>query len=140
MSILKGLFGQKPAGSQPLEFRDVSWGTTQPIMLGLGEGIVSLAAYGTYSFAVSDRQRLPEQIGDIQDPEKQRELCMWLRPILAGKLTDVLGEMAATRSDVSELVAFADEIAARVKAQAAPAFQSVGLTLTDVRIVKLTQR
>jgi len=48
MSILKGLFGQKPADDQPQEFRDVTWGTVQPVTLRLGEGIVSLAAHGTY--------------------------------------------------------------------------------------------
>jgi membrane protease subunit (stomatin/prohibitin family) len=140
MSILKGLFGQKPADDQPQEFRDVTWGTVQPVTLRLGEGIVSLAAHGTYSFAVSDRQRLPERIGDVQDQDKQRELFMWLRPILTSKLFDALGGMAPTKSSVSELAAATDEIAAAVKAQAGPDFQAVGLTLTDFRIANLVQR
>ena len=140
MSILKGLFGQKPADDQPQEFRDVTWGTVQPVTLRLGEGIVSLAAHGTYSFAVSDRQRLPERIGDVQDQDKQRELFMWLRPILTSKLFDALGGKAPTKSSVSELAAATDEIAAAVQAQAGPDFQAVGLTLTDFRIANLVQR
>lgn len=120
--------------SSAQEFNDLPWGTPMPVMLRIGAGVVSVVARGSYSVAVSDEGRFRERVGDVDGLRSQA------RPILASKLADALGSIAASKASMAELAASSAEIAAAVKSQAEQGFNALGLTVTQVKIEAIEER
>jgi len=112
----------------PQEFNDLRWGTPMPVMLRLGSEIVSVRARGSWSVAVSNPQLFKERAGDTDALPGQ------VRSILASKLYDALGEMSSGKSDVAEIAACAQEIAAAVKPRVEQELNAWGLTVTQISI------
>ena len=121
------------------EFADRKWGTPQPIIVrnpGMGLGVALLQAFGSYSFQVSDPQQFVTQIVGAQGIYMMSEIENRLRTMLLSKLTDLLGETAASHS-VVELIGLNEELGAGVRAKAQDDFAAIGLTLKTFYIGNL---
>jgi excisionase family DNA binding protein len=113
------------------EFADRKWGTPQPIIVrnpNMGLGVALLQGFGTYSFQVNDPQQFITQIVGAQGTYNTRDIEARLRSMLLSKLSDLLGETAATNS-VPELIGLTEELGAGVRAKTQDDFLALGLTL-----------
>ncbi len=121
------------------EFPDRKWGTPQPIIVrnpNMGLGVALLQAFGTYGFQMNDPQQFINQIVGAQGVFRVSEIESRLRAILLSKLSDLLGETAASQS-VPELIGLTEELGAGVRAKAVDDFLAVGLTLKSYYIENL---
>ena len=113
---------------KPQEFNDLLWGTLTPVMLRLGSEIVSVRARGSCSVAVSNPQLFRERMDDANAVPGQ------VRYILVSKLSDMLGETSHNKSDIAEIVACSEEIAAAVKSTAEQDLNALGLMIKQFSI------
>jgi excisionase family DNA binding protein len=121
------------------EFADKKWGTPQPIIVrnpNMGLGVALLQGFGAYSFQVEDVQQFVTQIVGTQGIYRTTEIEGRLRSMLLSKLSDLLGETAATQS-VPELIGLTEELGAGVRAKAQDDFSALGLTLKSFYIENL---
>jgi membrane protease subunit (stomatin/prohibitin family) len=137
MNILQGLFSKKQTEDKPQEFRDIKWGTVQPVYVQLGSVITPLRAWGDFSCAVNNHQQFKDKFGDAQGEDKLSELTSHLQPVLVSGVIDVLGEMSSGKSGLAELSADLNAVAAAVKARAEPNFNALGLTLLSVSVLNI---
>jgi excisionase family DNA binding protein len=121
------------------EFADKKWGTPQPIIVrnpNMGLGVALLQGFGAYSYQVEDVQQFVTQIVGTQGIFRTTEIEGRLRSMLLSKLSDLLGETAATQS-VPELIGLTEELGAGVRAKAQDDFSALGLTLKSFYIENL---
>lgn len=121
------------------EFADKKWGTPQPIIVrnpNMGLGVALLQGFGAYSFQVEDVQQFVTQIVGTQGIYRTTDIEGRLRSMLLSKLSDLLGETAATQS-VPELIGLTEELGAGVRAKAQDDFSALGLTLKSFYIENL---
>jgi len=121
------------------EFADRKWGTPQPIIVrnpNMGLGVALLQGFGSYSFQVKDAQQLVTQIVGAQGIYRTSDIENRLRSMLLSKLSDLLGETAATHA-VPELIGLTEELGAGVRAKTQDDFEALGLTLKSFYIENL---
>jgi len=144
-AIGKALFNEKtpfPAEVYYIsmrEFADQKWGTPQPIIVrnpNMGLGVALLQGFGTYSFQVKDPQQFVTQIVGAQGMYSTSDIEGRLRSMLLSKLSDLLGETAAT-SSVPELIGLTEELGAGVRAKTQDDFAAIGLTLKSFYVENL---
>ncbi len=121
------------------EFVDRKWGTPQPIIVrnpNMGLGVALLQGFGSYSFQVQDPQQFVNQVVGAQGIFRTTEIESRLRSMLLSKLSDLLGETAASNS-VPELIGLTEELGAGVRAKAQDDFLALGLTLKSFYLENL---
>ncbi|HSF82257.1 MAG TPA: SPFH domain-containing protein, partial [Anaerolineales bacterium] len=121
------------------EFADRKWGTPQPIIVrnpNMGLGVALLQGFGSYSFQVKDAQQFVTQIVGAQGIYRTSDIENRLRSMLLSKLSDLLGETAATHA-VPELIGLTEELGAGVRAKTQDDFEALGLTLKSFYIENL---
>jgi excisionase family DNA binding protein len=121
------------------EFADRKWGTPQPIIVrnpNMGLGVALLQGFGTYSFQVKDPQQLITQLVGAQGVYNISDIEGRLKAMLLSKLSDLLGETAATHA-VPEMIGLTEELGAGVRAKGQDDFLALGVTLKSFYIENL---
>ena len=118
------------------EFIDQKWGTPEPITLPDTElGMVRLRAFGLFAMQISDPQLFVNKIVGTQGIYTSAQIENYLRGIIVGRLTDVLGEAKASLLDLPRLF---NEIAGGVKASLADDFKALGIALKNMVITSIS--
>jgi excisionase family DNA binding protein len=121
------------------EFADRKWGTPQPIIVrnpNMGLGVALLQGFGTYSFQVKDPQQFITQLVGAQGVYNISDIEGRLKAMLLSKLSDLLGETAATHA-VPEMIGLTEELGAGVRAKGQDDFLALGVTLKSFYIENL---
>ncbi len=118
------------------EFTDLKWGTPQPISLRDSDlGLVRLRAFGQYTMQVADPKLFVDKIVGTQGAYSTSQIEDYLRGMIMGRLTDVLGENMTSILDLPKLF---DELSAGMKAKVQDDFNAVGLNLRQFVIVSIS--
>lgn len=118
------------------EFTDLKWGTPQPISLRDSDlGLVRLRAFGQYTMQVADPKLFVDKIVGTQGAYSTSQIEDYLRGMVMGRLTDVLGENMTSILDLPKLF---DELSAGMKAKVQDDFNAVGLNLRQFVIVSIS--
>ena len=116
------------------EFRDLRWGTMQPVVLVLPSGIAPITGFGDYACAVADPARLAGAAGGAQGRDAIDAVAPRLKSALSLAFGDALAELGAGKADVAAIAADSDAIAAAMRAKVEPLFDELGLTLSMLTI------
>jgi excisionase family DNA binding protein len=118
------------------EFTDLKWGTPQPITLRDSDlGLVRLRAFGQYTMQVADPKLFVDKIVGTQGAYSTSQIEDYLRGMIMGRLTDVLGENMTSILDLPKLF---DELSGGIKAKVQDDFNAVGLNLRQFVIVSIS--
>ncbi|MGC9522512.1 MAG: SPFH domain-containing protein [Anaerolineae bacterium] len=137
----KAFSGQTPFKAEAYfvttrEMTDMKWGTPQPITIQ--DPILRMArvtGYGTYAIQVTDPQLFVGKIVGTQNLYRTRDIQSFFRSIILTKMMDLIGEMGKS---IIQMAAFAEELAAGVRAKAAEEFAARGVTLNSFYIESLS--
>ncbi len=118
------------------EFTDMKWGTPQPITLRDAElGMVRLRGFGQYTMQVADPKLFVDQIVGTQGLYTTGQIEDYLRGMIIGRMTDVLGE---NMGSILDLPSMFDELSAAMRAKLQDDFAAVGLQLKQFMIISLS--
>jgi excisionase family DNA binding protein len=118
------------------EFTDLKWGTAQPITLRDTElGMVRLRGFGQYTMQVADPKLFVDQIVGTQGLYTTAQIEDYLRGMIIGRMTDVLGE---NMSSILDLPSQFNELSAAMRAKLQDDFAAVGLQLKQFMIISLS--
>lgn len=114
------------------ELIDMKWGTPNPITIPDPIlGMARVTSYGSYAFQITDPQLFVAKMVGTQGLFRTRDIEGFFRSIILTKMTDLIGEM---KKSIIQMAAFAEELAAGVRAKAAEEFAARGVTLTSLYI------
>jgi len=117
-------------------FIDQKWGTRAPITFRDADfGMVRLRSFGKYSFRVVDSPLLVNTLVGTQGKYTTDEVSSFLRDLAVARLTDLLGTLG---TNILDLPAKYDEIAAATRVKVAEDFAKYGLELVDFFINAMT--
>lgn len=118
------------------ELTDMKWGTKNPITIQDPIlGMARVTGYGSYAIQVTDPQLFVNKIVGTQNLYRTRDIEGFFRSIIMTKMMDLIGEMGKS---VIQMAAFAEELAAGVRAKAAEEFAARGVTLNSFYIESLS--
>jgi membrane protease subunit (stomatin/prohibitin family) len=110
-------------------FRNMKWGTRQPITLRDTEfHLVRLRAFGMFSMRVSDPSLFVNKIVGSEGLFQTREIAGYLKSLVVSRFSDLIGELLTT---VLDLPRYYDELGVGMKARLGDDFGAMGLELTD---------
>jgi membrane protease subunit (stomatin/prohibitin family) len=117
------------------DYLDLRWAAPKPIPYRDAEfGMVRLEPQGHFSFQVGRPQPFVNQIVGAQGLYSTQDIIRYLQNIVAGRITDVLGELKVS---VRNLAAKYDDLGAELRARASVDFEALGLLLKAVSITAL---
>jgi membrane protease subunit (stomatin/prohibitin family) len=112
------------------------WGTQTPITIREKDfGAVRLRANGLYSYHLSDPAVFHQKIAATQATYTVEELEPHLRNTIVGKVSDAFGQSGVPFLDMAGNI---EEFSAAMKAQVAPVFAEMGLTLDSFQVQSLS--
>ncbi len=144
--LLTDLLGKAFSGRTPFkaevyfvtlrELTDMKWGTKSPITIQDPIlGMARVTGYGTYAIQITEPQLFVNKLVGTQGLYRTRDIESFFRSIIMTKLMDLIGEMGKS---VIQMAAFAEELAAGVRAKAAEEFAARGVTLNSFYIESLS--
>ena len=111
-------------------FMNKKWGTKEPITFRDSVlKVVRLRAFGIMSYKVSDPQLFLNKVVGTSGQYTTSQINDFMRNMVVGRLTDVLGENLKTLLDLAALY---DEIGIATKARISDDFAKYGLELEDM--------
>jgi len=116
------------AVSATAETKELTWGTSAPILVRLGTQNSSITTNGKCSVAILDQAAYQQKIGN------DSALQIQVQSLLALKLGDVLGQISGAIVNPGGLGGRAVEIAGTIQDAAAPGLVAMGVKLTRVTI------
>ena len=117
-----------PAKNPAAEPKELTWGTSAPILLRLGTQNSSVTANGKCSVAVLDAAVYQQKFGNDSD------LQMQVRSVLAMKFGDVIGQISMGGVNPDGLMARTMEMGVKIQEAAAPGLAGMGVKLIRVTI------
>jgi len=135
------LYGDTPFRCEALyvskrTFVDLKWGTAQPIAFRDAEfKMIRLRSNGIYSFQITDPKLFVMKIVGTRSIYKNSQIEDFLRGVIVGRLSDILGE---TIESVLDLPRYFDELGAGLKARIRDDFAQYGLEMVDFLINAIT--
>jgi membrane protease subunit (stomatin/prohibitin family) len=115
---------------------DQKWGTATPITIRDKEfGAVRVRGYGIYSYRVADPRNFYIQVSGTRDNYYVSDLEGQLRNTIVAHLSDIL---ASADVPFVDMAAHQGDLAAKVAAALKPAFQQLGLELTQFVVDNLS--
>lgn len=118
------------------EFVDQKWGTPEAVAIRDGDlGMVRLRAFGTYSTQIKDPMLFVNKIVGTQGLYDTDDIENFLRSIIVGRFTDLLGETKASLFDLPSLY---EEFGAAVKAKVSDEFEALALDLKTLYVVNIS--
>lgn len=146
LPILTTLKGWKYGFSSPFKvdvyfvstktFTGQKWGTKNPIMLRDPEfGVVRLRAFGTYSFRVTDAEKMVKQFAGTNSSFEIDSLEDELKALILNEFTDALGELKVPALD---LAANYKELGGKINEFLNKEFQSMGLEVARFLIENIS--
>ena len=135
------LFGDTPFRAEVFfvnrnVFTDQKWGTAEPVLFRDSEfKMVRLRANGIYSLQVVDPKLLGLKLVGTRSIYTTGQIEDFLRGIIVGRLSDLLGESLDT---VLDLPRYYDELGAGLKARVKDDFYQYGIALVDFVINAIT--
>ncbi|MBU2603023.1 MAG: SPFH domain-containing protein [Actinobacteria bacterium] len=139
--ITTPLFGDTPFRAEVYYvnrsvYTDQKWGTTEPVLFRDSEfKMVRLRANGIYSIQVVDPKLLVLKLVGTRSIYTMRQIEDFLRGIIVGRLSDLLGE---SLDSVLDLPRYYDELGAGLKARVKDDFYQYGLALVDFVVNAIT--
>jgi membrane protease subunit (stomatin/prohibitin family) len=112
-----------------LQFRDISWGTIEPISVkaeGTVSGVANLKAYGKYSFVISDPLLFLNQLAGDRTPFTLAEMRAYVVLYVADAINDLLTRQGR---QVSDLIFLTGEVNPAIIAQVREKAASHGVNL-----------
>ena len=117
-------------------FINKKWGTKEPITFrDQVLKVVRLRAFGIMSYKINDPQLFLNKVVGTAGQYNTSQVNDFIRNMVVGRLTDVLGENLKTLLDLASLY---DEIGIASKARVAEDFAKYGLELEDLVINAIT--
>ena len=118
-------------------FRDLKWGTKNPITLRDSEfGMVRLRAFGTYEIKVKDPGKILREVVGTDSAFGADEIVNQLRNFIVARFTDILGE---SKIPVLDLAANYDELGDFVKQKLVIEFEDkYGIDLTTFLVENIS--
>jgi len=110
------------------EFIGLRWGTRMPISVMVNSTFVQLRARGTFSAIVVDPTQL---VAEEPDPEN---IASHLQSVAVNTITDILGELSMSASDVGQLTTVPAQVVETFQTQLESRFKAMGLQLKEARI------
>ncbi len=135
------LYGDTPFRSEVFfvskrTFTDLKWGTGEPIAFRDSEfKMIRLRSNGIYSFQITDPKLFTVKIVGTRGIFRNGDIEDFLRGIIVGRLSDILGE---TIESVLDLPRYFDELGAGLKARIRDDFAQYGLGMGDFLINAIT--
>jgi membrane protease subunit (stomatin/prohibitin family) len=135
------LYGDSPFRAEALyvskrTFTDLKWGTAEPIAFRDSEfKMIRLRSNGIYSFHITDPKLFVVKIVGTRGIYRNSEIEDFLRGVIIGRLSDILGE---TLDSVLDLPRYFDELGAGLKARIRDDFAQYGLEMADFLINAIT--
>jgi membrane protease subunit (stomatin/prohibitin family) len=135
------LFGETPFRSEAYfvsqrTFTDMKWGTAEPVLFRDSEfKMIRLRANGIYSFRITDPKLFVLNIVGTRAIYANAQIEDFLRGIIVGRLSDILGE---TLDSVLDLPRYFDELGAGLKARIKDDLAQYGLAVVDFIINAIT--
>ncbi len=112
------------------------WGTATPITFREKEfGAVRLRAYGIYAWRIADPRRFFTQVSGTRDTYYAADLSGQLRETIVARITELL---ASSEFSFLDMAAHQDALAQQLTQQIKPAFDNLGLDLTQFVIENLS--
>ena len=117
-------------------FTDLKWGTAEPILFRDSEfKMIRLRSNGIYTFQITDPKLFVLKIVGTRGIFTNGQIEDFLRGIIVGRLSDILGE---TLDSVLDLPRYFDELGAGLKARIKDDFAQYGLAIVDFIINAIT--
>lgn len=146
MPILSTLNGWKHGFNSPFksevyfvstrQFTDLKWGTKHPVMLRDPEfGPVRLRAFGTYSVAIDNPEKLMNEIVGTDGHFTLEEITDQLRNLIVSRFADIIGE---SKIPVLDLAANYDELGKFVSDKINPEFAGYGLNIKTILVENIS--
>jgi membrane protease subunit (stomatin/prohibitin family) len=146
MPILSTLLGWKHGFESPFKaevyfastrrFRDLKWGTKQPITLRDPEfKMVQIRAFGTYVIRIKDVGKFVQEIAGTDGHFTTDELTDDLRNKIVAHFQDVIGESGLS---VIDMAANAEEVSKFVKDRIKTKFDEYGVDLIELLVESFT--
>ncbi|MHB9114280.1 MAG: SPFH domain-containing protein [Thermoleophilia bacterium] len=139
--ITTPLFGDTPFRAEVFfvnrnVYIDQKWGTAEPVLFRDSEfKMVRLRANGIYSIQVTDPKLLVLKLVGTRSIFTTRQIEDFLRGIIVGRLSDLLGE---NLDSVLDLPRYYDELGAGLKARVKDDFYQYGIALVDFVVNAIT--
>jgi membrane protease subunit (stomatin/prohibitin family) len=139
--ITTPLFGDSPFRTDVFfvsqrTFTDLKWGTAEPILFRDSEfKMIRLRSNGIYTFHITDPKLFVVKIVGTRGIFNNFQIEDFLRGLIIGRLTDILGE---TLDSVLDLPRYFDELGAGLKARIRDDFGQYGLEMVDFVINAIT--
>lgn len=139
--ITTPLFGDTPFRAEVYYvnrsvYTDQKWGTAEPVLFRDSEfKMVRLRANGIYSIQVVDPKLLVLKLVGTRSIYTMRQIEDFLRGIIVGRLSDLLGE---SLDSVLDLPRYYDELGAGLKARVKDDFYQYGIALVDFVVNAIT--
>jgi len=119
-------------------FRDMKWGTKEPIMLEDTKfGFVNVRAFGKFSIRVVDPQVFIATVVGTEGRQDTRDVERWFKDVVCARFADLLAEYMQGKS-VLQLQAKRDELSVAVKARTADDFAKYGIELYDFLVSSIS--
>ncbi len=140
-AITTPLFGDTPFRCEVYyvtqrTFTDLKWGTSEPVLFRDSEfKMIRLRSNGIYTFRITDPKLFVLNIVGTRSIYTNGQIEDFLRGIIVGRLSDILGE---TLDSVLDLPRYFDELGAGLKARIKDDFAQYGLAIVDFIINNIT--
>lgn len=140
-AITTPLFGDTPFRTEVYyvsqrTFTELKWGTAEPVLFRDSEfKMIRLRANGIYTFRITDPKLFVLNIVGTRSIYTNGQIEDFLRGIIVGRLSDILGE---TLDSVLDLPRYFDELGAGLKARIKDDFAQYGLAIVDFIINAIT--
>jgi membrane protease subunit (stomatin/prohibitin family) len=140
-AITTPLFGDTPFRCEVYyvsarTFTDLKWGTAEPVLFRDSEfKMIRLRSNGIYSFHITDPKLFVLKIVGTRSIYSNGQIEDFLRGIIIGRLSDILGE---TLESVLDLPRYFDELGVGLKARIKDDFAQYGLESVDFIINAIT--
>jgi membrane protease subunit (stomatin/prohibitin family) len=119
-------------------FRDLKWGTKEPIMLeDTRFGFVNVRSFGKFSIRVTDPQMFIGSVVGTEGRQDARDIERWFKDVVCARYADLLAEYMEGKS-VLQLQSKRDELSVAIKARTADDFAKYGIELYDFIISSIS--
>ncbi|MEZ6188474.1 MAG: SPFH domain-containing protein [Planctomycetota bacterium] len=119
-------------------FRDMKWGTKEPIMLEDTKfGFVNVRAFGKFSIRVVDPQVFIATVVGTEGRQDTRDVERWFKDVVCARFADLMSEYMQGKS-VVQLQSKRDELSVAVKARTTDDFAKYGIELYDFLVSSIS--
>lgn len=118
------------------QFRDVKWGTTNPVMMRDAEfGMIRLRVFGSLAFRVGDPAKFLKEVFGTNSLFKVEDIAEQLKRTVVSNLSDTIAESAIPALD---LAANYDELSEFAAGKMRPKFDELGVYLVSLVIENIS--